>query len=125
VLERLDRLEGKLSELTAMLRRGHMTKMLVGWDAIGRFCHKSPRQLARYRHSAGFPALGWGKRVYSSPGLIEDWIISQDRSRHAKSGKGHTEDDMNAGKETQSMPVMREPEHRQVNPKERDGGRIP
>jgi len=108
VIERLDRLERKLSELTAMLRRGHMTKMLVGWDAIGEFCHKSPRQLARYRHSAGFPALGWGKRVYSSPGLIEDWIISQDRARHAKGAKGHTEVDMNAREEAtpEGMPVM-------------------
>jgi len=108
--ERLDRLERKLSELTAMLRRGHMTKMLVGWDAIGEFCHKSPRQLARYRHSAGFPALGWGKRVYSSPGLIEDWIISQDRARLAKGDKEKGNMVAN-NKEQSNMPTMRQPEH--------------
>jgi hypothetical protein len=54
---------------------GPATSLLIGWSQISSYTHKSQEQLRRYRKNFAFPAPRWGKRVVSSPALIDQWLL--------------------------------------------------
>jgi len=77
-------LERKLDQLAAALLTATLlpsasserTGLLVGWRAIGRYTGRSPRGLRDYAKTMGFPAYRWGAHIYSSPELIERWLVT-------------------------------------------------
>jgi len=87
VLERLDRLEAVLAELTRVVKASHTRRALKGWKAISEYCGKSPRTLYRYQMSYGFPVFRWGPNVFSTVGLVEDWLMQHDSARRARKDK--------------------------------------
>ena len=64
--------------------------LLIGWNAISRFCGKSPRALRRYRRLEAFPAHRWGTHVVALPGTIRLWLMSRDRIKRQRKAQGIT-----------------------------------
>lgn len=57
--------------------------LLRGWQEIVAYTGRSKHTLMRARAAQGFPAVRWGLYVYSSPTLIDAWLLAVDRSRAA------------------------------------------
>ena len=73
----------RISDLTALMTGMMPPGLLIGWDAIGRYCGKSPRQVRAYvRH--GFPAYRWGRNTYSHPDPILKWLAQHEQQRRER-----------------------------------------
>jgi len=126
VIERLDRLEVQLTQVTALLRRivtDKSPRMLAGWSEIAAYCGKSRRTLQRYQRSCGLPVFRWGSRNYTSAPLLDDWLMSYDRARRRRNDK-EKGTMIAAEKENQNMPIMQEPGNQPVNSEERADGHV-
>jgi len=127
VTERLERIEGELARVTALLRRiatDKSPRMLAGWSEIADYCGKSRRTLQRYQRSCGLPVFRWGSRNYTSAPLLDDWLMSYDRARRRRKDKEKGKV-IATGKEQMDMPVMRGQEDRQGNDSRRGARHIP
>ncbi len=83
ILERLTAVESelkRLADLIARLHMGHTAKptLLWGYAAIEAYTGKSGRTLRRYKQLMGFPLQRWGRHVYSSPAMVDNWLLTVD-----------------------------------------------
>jgi len=126
VSERLERLEVQLTQVTALLRRivtDKSPRMLAGWSEIANYCGKSRRTLQRYQRSCGLPVFRWGSRNYTSAPLLDDWLMSYDRSRARRKDK-EKGNMIATEKEKPNVSAVREPEDRTVNSAGRADGHV-
>lgn len=92
LFERLHDMDAKLAELTALIE-AHMHALwhdkrprllLVGWPEIGQALRKSPSTLRRYVRRENMPVVRWGRHVVTTPGLIEDWLLTREERKRAR-----------------------------------------
>jgi len=71
----------RLTDLMAAAMASMPQGLLIGEQAIAKFCAKSPRTLRRYAKSEGFPLWRWGKCCYSHPDAIGRWLMLREPRR--------------------------------------------
>lgn len=102
VLNALDRLDASVTRLTETLH-AHLSEhpgaqpphILRGWAEICRYFQMGRRALGDYKRTMAFPAVRVGAHVYSSPAMIDQWLLlvdakkRQHKLRDLQAGRGN------------------------------------